>query len=292
MCCVVFAHLTSNITTGALVKLPMKKWNKATGILNNHQKKEYHITASLRADDFLQTAERLKTSITSIIDNEAVDILRKTENFTKNKASGLANAISSFSFIITLLTAMKCLSILKPLSVKLQKRDLDVYEAYTISNVTDDLQDIRENIEDIWTEWFDLAVTTAANVGVVFSILRRTNQQQHRDNVPAQTPSDYYKRAVAIPLLDHLQSEMKTYFNPTNDAVLSSLFNLLPELVAVGDRNPDIEAALEFYENDLPSPHVVDVELLRWKRKWCSTEDADLPTSAVQTRSMRSRGLS
>ena len=76
---------------------------------------------------------------------------------------------------------------------------------------------------------------------------------------------------------------MKTYFNPTNDAVLSSLFNLLPELVAVGDRNPDIEAALEFYENDLPSPHVVDVELLRWKRKWCSTEDADLPTSAVQT---------
>ena len=44
------------------------------------------------------------------------------------KASGLANAISSFSFIITLLTAMKCLSVLKSLSVKLQKRDLDVYE--------------------------------------------------------------------------------------------------------------------------------------------------------------------
>ena len=45
------------------------------------------------------------------------------------KASGLANAISSFSFIIPLLMAMKCLSVLKPLSVKLQKRDLDVYEA-------------------------------------------------------------------------------------------------------------------------------------------------------------------
>ena len=68
---------------------------------------------------------------------------------------------------------------------------------------------------------------------------------------------------LSIPeILDHLQSEMKAYFNPTNDAVLSSLFNLLPELVAVGDRNPDIEAALEFYENDLPSPHVVDAELL------------------------------
>ena len=42
-------------------------------------------------------------------------------------------------FIITLLTAMKCLSVLKPLSVKLQKRDLDVTNS---NNVTDDLQDI------------------------------------------------------------------------------------------------------------------------------------------------------
>ena len=74
-----------------------------------------------------------------------------------------------------------------------------------------DLQDIRDNIEGIWTEWFELAVTTAANVSVAPSIPRRTNQQQHRDNLPAQTPYDYYKRAVAIPLLDHLQSEMKTY---------------------------------------------------------------------------------
>ena len=112
------------------------------------------------------------------------------------------------------------------------------------------------------------------NVPIAKDQCIQSNQQQHRVNVPAQTPSDYYKRAVAIPLLDHLQSEMKTYFNPTNDAALSSLFNLLPELVAVGDRNPDIEAALEFYENGLPSPHVVDVEFLRWKRKWCSTEDA------------------
>ena len=35
------------------------------------------------------------------------------------KASGLGNAISSFSFVITLLTEMNCLSVLKPLSIKL-----------------------------------------------------------------------------------------------------------------------------------------------------------------------------
>ena len=47
-CCDLFAHLASNIMTGALVKLPMKNWNKATDILKDHQRKEYHITASLR----------------------------------------------------------------------------------------------------------------------------------------------------------------------------------------------------------------------------------------------------
>jgi len=39
---------------------------------------------------------------------------------------------------------------LKPLSVKLQKKDLDVYEAYANSNnVMDNLQDVQDNIKDI-----------------------------------------------------------------------------------------------------------------------------------------------
>ena len=67
---------------------------------------------------------------------------------------------------------MKCLSVLKRLSVKLQKRDLDVYEAYNNgNNFTDDLQGIRDNIKDISTKWFDLAVTTAANIGVLPSTI-------------------------------------------------------------------------------------------------------------------------
>ena len=67
---------------------------------------------------------------------------------------------------------MKCLSVLKPLSVTLQKRDLEVYEVYNNGdNFTDDLQDIRDNIEDISTKWFDLAVTTAANLGVLPSTI-------------------------------------------------------------------------------------------------------------------------
>jgi len=129
---------------------------------------------------------------------------------------------------------MKCLSVLKLLSVKLQRKDLDVYKAYTNSNnVTGRSPGHPRQHRRHLDEWLDLAATTAANVGVLPFNPCQTNQQQHCDNITVQTPSDYYEREVAIPLLDHLQSEMKTYFNPTNDAVLFSLFNLLPELVDV-----------------------------------------------------------
>ena len=69
------------------LKLPMKNWNKATDILKDHQKKECHITASLRADDFLQTAERPETSITSIIDNEAARHIAKNRKLLRSVIS-------------------------------------------------------------------------------------------------------------------------------------------------------------------------------------------------------------
>ena len=117
-------------------------------------------------------------------------------------------------------------------------------------------------------------------VGVVASTPRRINQQQHGDDAPAQTPSDYYRRAVAIPLLDHLQSEMK------HTSILLMMLSCPASLIFFLNWQPsetEILTLKQRYQNDLPSPHEVDVELLLWKRKWCSTEDADLPTFILCT---------
>ena len=96
---------------------------------------------------------------------------------------------------------------------------------------------------------------------------RVVGRQQHRSNVEAGTPKDYYKRALTIPLLDHLISEIDTYFDPNNDAVMSSLLCLLPALLVSRQGNP-VQAALQYCADDLPSPQVFDVE--------------DLPSGAVQ----------
>ena len=75
------------------------------------------------------------------------------ETDSKSKANSLLHAVSNFEFIITHITMMKCLSILKSLNIKLQKRDIDVYEAYShIRDLKGELQDIRGDIEKYCSE--------------------------------------------------------------------------------------------------------------------------------------------
>jgi len=61
---------------------------------------------------------------------------------------------------------------------------------------------------------------------------------------------------------------------------MSSLLCLLPALLVSREGNP-VQAALQYYVDDLPSRQVFDVELFRWRRKWLNA-DQDLPNSAVQ----------
>ena len=81
---------------------------------------------------------------------------------SKSKANNLLHAVSNFEFIITQITTVKCLSILKPLSIKLKKRDIDVYEAYNhIKDLKGELQDIRGDIDKYCSDCYGMAKTTA-----------------------------------------------------------------------------------------------------------------------------------
>ena len=52
----------------------------------------------------------------------------------------------------------------------------------------------------------------AEKVGEEPRIPRRCARRIQRNNVPATTPSEYYKRAISIPMLDHLESEINSRF--------------------------------------------------------------------------------
>jgi len=130
---------------------------------------------------------------------------------SKSKENSLLHAVPNFEFIIIQITTMKCLSILKLLSIKLQKRDIDVYEAYShIRDLKGELQDIRGDMKKYCSDWYSMATTTARKAIIEPSMPHVVGRQQHRSNVEAGTPKDHYKRALTIPLLDHLISEIDT----------------------------------------------------------------------------------
>ena len=92
---------------------------------------------------------------------------------SKSKANNLLHAVSNFEFIITQITTMKCLSTLKPLSIKLQKRDIDVYEAYNhIKDLKGELQDIRGDIDKYCSDWYGMAKTTGRKANIEPSMPR------------------------------------------------------------------------------------------------------------------------
>ena len=53
----------------------------------------------------------------------------------------------------------------------------------------------------------------AEKMNVTPSTPRMAQRQMHRDNFEAANPNEYFKRVIAIPILDTLLLEMKFRFN-------------------------------------------------------------------------------
>jgi len=115
------------------------------------------------------------------------------------------------------------------------------------------------------------------------SVPHVVGRQQHRSSVEAGTPKDYYKRALTIPLLYHLISEIDTYFDANNDAVMSSLLCLFPALLVPRQGNP-VQAALQYYADDLPSSQVFDVAAQMAKRGSRPTQKCSSGIKGMQPR--------
>ncbi|VDI79241.1 Hypothetical predicted protein [Mytilus galloprovincialis] len=82
--------------------------------------------------------------------------------------------------------------------------------------VIEQLKRKRNSIE-AWDELFEKAVQVADTVEEVPTMPRAAGRQRHRVNVPAETPSQYWKRAMFLPFLDHLIQELTGRLVPNED---------------------------------------------------------------------------
>jgi hypothetical protein len=141
---------------------------------------------------------------------------------TCTDASTLLVAITKFDFLMAFVVAWKTLSLLKPLSVGLQSSSLDICKAYEeVDSTRRSIEHVRSNVEQFNLEWFAIAESKSAAVGAGSPTLpRRCGRQVARCNVPAETPCEYFKRAITIPFLDHLLCELHHRFDTEQLRVL------------------------------------------------------------------------
>ena len=79
---------------------------------------------------------------------------------TKTKAQGLLANLKTFGFIFPFLITKSSLETLKPIAAKLQKKEQDVFQAYsTIDDTIKAAARVRSNIEEECHEWFEDAST-------------------------------------------------------------------------------------------------------------------------------------
>lgn len=193
-------------------------------------------------------------------------------------ASSLLNSICTFDFLVCLTVVHKCLGFMRGLSKSLQERRLDVVKALkNVSLVKSSIQECRDSIDDSHGDWYREAVTLAEEFDIPITKPRTCRRQTQRNNIPADTPEDYYKKSISIPMLDHLLEEMKTRFSDLHQRAALGLMLVPTEL----ETSIDVDELKTFFRDDMPSPSSFDAELTQWTSYW--KHQAKKPASLVDT---------
>ena len=101
------------------------------------------------------------------------------------------------------------------LGVGLQENSLEVCRAYKkIAAARTTLERVPDSVDNCHATWWSEAVNRAASMNVQPSALRTCGRQLGRDNVPATTPKEYFRRAGSVPLLDELLAPFALRFGP------------------------------------------------------------------------------
>ena len=101
-----------------------------------------------------------------------------------------------------LLITKNSLGTLKPIAAKLQKKDQDVFQVYSmIDDTINAVARVRSNIEEECHEWFEDASRLADKIDVTVSVPRIAGRQEHRNNAASVNPESHYRVNVAIPFI-------------------------------------------------------------------------------------------
>ena len=208
---------------------------------------------------------------------------------TKMKANCFFNCIGRFSFIFPLVVVTRVLELTLPVTRLLQGRSIDILEGmHLIDSIKSTMNDIRSNIDSSHDLWYNEAVSLAESLDIPVIKERTCGRQMNRNNVPFENTSDYFKRSVTIPFIDHVNSSLEKRFQPETLNVYKGL-SVIPSNMCHLIKNSknttwreEFKSFSMFYEDDFPNFRLLDSEINLWEKYWL-TYNGELPENISNT---------
>ena len=238
-----------------------------------HKLKDLCRTRWVQRIDSIEVFRSLHQSSVACMEKICNDGPRFWSSDSLTDARSLQLAITTTDFLSALVITNHCLNYLRALTSNLQGETKDIITAVEeISNVVTTLQSVRDSINTHHSNWFSDVEKMCSEVGTQPSLPRICSRQSYRSNIPADSPSDYYRRLISIPFIDHLLSEMHSRFSSHQQTALLGL-SVVPSVIVTltaDECATKVGKLADMYRADLPSPECLSSELDCWLVKWKS----------------------
>lgn len=195
---------------------------------------------------------------------------------TKTKAQGILANFREFETIVSLIVLRNVLAPLREITIKLQQRDLDVRTAYSLlSSVKEDVGRMRAEVDDRFDGWYVEIKKIAGQLDAEEQTRRRARSNVFRATHLADDPKEYFKRAIVIPFIDDVNTQLADRFSDQSVSVISGFMSLIPSVIVKMDVKeiPTVVDKLSDYEPDIDSLASLQTELEIWRGRWIDSEN-------------------
>lgn len=130
------------------------------------------------------------------------------------KARSLLSSIVDGQFIVSLCSLQEIMALTSPLSRLFQTEYLDIQTASeAIMDTKSILQHKRSDVHKDFSEVYRKANSIAEQLGSEIRMPRIAQQQRNRPNASSDTPEEYFRRNLYIPLLDWVLEDLSSRFS-------------------------------------------------------------------------------
>ena len=206
---------------------------------------------------------------------------------TSAKATPFYKLMTSFDFLSSLVITRSILDQTLPITQLLQGPAIDIADAtHLIESLKSLICCKRNTVDTFHKKCYSDIVEIACKVGIEECKPRTSKLQRNRNNIPSESVSDYFKKVVTIPLLDHLTVEIERRFDHGSISVYSGLVIIPSKMVSLVYKNVNWKEKFNLFpdlsKDDFPCPKALEAELDLWETYWLESKDC-LPDNTSST---------